>query len=117
MSSLPTKEPGDPFPYERLSESGPFDSTVVGGKFVYVQDADGVVWIAEDGNPRHPKLLGGAVAAAGELVLYDGVIVEVNNVSGTFQCDPDTLPQVIEALQSQGGTVASDAVRPFRWEN
>jgi hypothetical protein len=116
---LPTKPPGDPYPYERLPDSRPFDSSLEMGTYVYVQDAEGTVWIAEDGIHRHPKLLGGAqpAAAAGELVVDHGVIVEVNNVSGTFQFGPETLPQVIEALQRQGGTIDPDAARPFRWES
>jgi hypothetical protein len=57
------------------------------GTYVYVQDADGVVWIVEDGVHRHPKVLGGAqpATAAGELIMQNGVVIEVNNVSGTFQ--------------------------------
>ncbi|MEX2140232.1 MAG: hypothetical protein WD894_13285 [Pirellulales bacterium] len=116
---LPTKVPGDPYPYDKLAESRPFDVSLPTGVYVYVQDGQGTVWIAEDGVHRHPKVLGKAqpAAAAGELVVDDGVVVEVDNVSGTFQFGPETIPQVIEALRRQGGTVAADAARPFRWEN
>jgi hypothetical protein len=47
----------------------------------------------------------------------DGAVIEVNNVSGTFQFGPETIPQVIEALTRQGGKVAADAARPFLWES
>jgi len=68
----------------------------------------------------HPQVLGGAQPAAGaeELTVEaGGVITEVNNLSGTFQCGPETLPTVIEALSKQGGTLLPDAVRSFNWED
>lgn len=79
-----------------------------------------MVWIAPDGPHMHPQILGGAqpVAGAGELIVEAGAVVtEVNNISGTFQCGPETLPQVIEALRQQGATVRPDAAQPFTWED
>ncbi len=90
------------------------------GAYVYVQDADGVVWVAPDGPHMHPQILGGArpAAGAGELsVEAGGVVTEVNNLSGTFQCGPDTLAQVIQALEKQGAMVRPDAAQPFAWED
>src|SRR5687768_12015386 len=105
---LPTRAPSDPFPYEKLPNSRPFDASVQAGTYVYVQDQKETFWIAENGIHLHPRILGGAqpVAAAGELVVKDGMVVEVDNVSGTFQFGPETLPQVIEALQRQAALVA-----------
>lgn len=117
---LPTKPPLDPFPYPQHPDSRPFTPQVEPGAYVYAQDADGVVWVAPDGPHMPPQILGGAtpVAGAGELTVEaSGVVTEVNNISGTFQCGPETLPHGIEALRNQGATVRPDAAQPFRWED
>ncbi len=116
---LPSRAPSDTFPYEKLPNSRPFDAGVASGTYVYVQDPNGTVWIAENGIHLHPRILGGgrSVAVAGELVVKNGVVIEVDNVSGTFQFGPETLSQVIDALLRQGASVAADAARPFRWES
>jgi hypothetical protein len=117
---LPTKPPLDPFPYPQQPDSRPFAPQLEPGSYVYAQDADGVVWVAPDGPHMHPQILGGAkpVAGAGELTVEaGGVVTEVNNISGTFQCGPETLPQVIDALRNQGATVRPDAAKPFHWED
>jgi hypothetical protein len=116
---LPIRAPSDTFPYEKLPNSRLCDAFVHDGSYVYVQDPSGGVWIAENGIHLHPRILGGgqSAAAAGELLVKNGNIIEVDNVSGTFQFGPETLPQVIDALQRQGARVAADAARPFRWES
>jgi hypothetical protein len=82
-----------------------------------VQDASGIVYVVpETEGHLHPRILGGAtaVAAAGGLKIGpDGVIVEIDNYSGTFQFGPEVFPQVREALTRQGGIVAPDADRPL----
>jgi hypothetical protein len=116
---LPTKLPLDLYPYPRDPRSRPYQPGLRAGTYVYVQEGSGQVWISPDGNHMHPKTLGGArpAAAAGELIVDDaGRIVEVNNISGTFQFGPETLSVVIAALERQGATVADAAAHPFYWE-
>jgi hypothetical protein len=53
-------------------------------------------------------------AGAGEITIGpNGVVTEVNNISGTFRFDGRELPNVIRAIQIQGGTVAPNAGRVF----
>jgi hypothetical protein len=47
--------------------------------------------------------------SAGELVLGErGVVLEINNISGTFQCLPDSLLAAIGGLVRQGAMFNSD---------
>jgi hypothetical protein len=108
---LPTRPPLDPFPYEQHPASRPFGPDVVAGQYVFVQAANETVWVVpETEGHLHPKVLGGATpvaAAGGLLVEAGGVIVEIDNFSGTFRFGPEVFPQVLTALKSQGGHVSS----------
>ena len=81
------------------------------GQYVFVQAADGTVWVVpETEGHLHPKVLGGAepaAAAGGLLVGNGGVIVEIDNFSGTFRFGPEGFPQVLTALGNQGGNVSA----------
>jgi hypothetical protein len=87
--SLPTKRPIDAVPYPRRPDSRPFAPGLPPGPYVYVQAADGVVWVLpETTGHLHPLVLGGAIpaAAAGGLIVGEnGVIDEIENLSGTFR--------------------------------
>lgn len=117
---LSTRPPLDRFPYPRHPDSRPYSPGLPPGLYVFVQAADGVVWVLpETEGHLHPKVLGGATpaAAAGGLrVDAAGVIVELDNYSGTFQLGPDTFSEVRAALMRQGGTVAPDAEHPFDYQ-
>jgi hypothetical protein len=87
---------------------------------VYVQDVFGVVYVLrQDQQPGHAHhvVLGRArpPASAGELILGEGgVILEINNISGTFQCAPDTLFVAIGGLVRQGAIFNNDSqIREF----
>jgi hypothetical protein len=85
------------------------------GVYVYVQDASGAVHVLPDGPHLHPQVLGYGqpVAAAGTLTIDGrGVVVLIDNCSGTFRCPASTLPGVRTAIQRQGLTVAPDALSP-----
>lgn len=78
---------------------------------MFVQAADGIVWVvSETEGHLHPKVLGGsepAAAAGGLLIEPGGVIVEIDNFSGTFRFGPEVFPQVLIALANQGASVSS----------
>ena len=116
---LPTRPPLDRFPYQRHPASRPFGPDLALGLYVFVQDAAGIVHvIPEMEGHLHPQVLGGAEpaeAAGGLKVEAGGVIVEVDNFSGTFQFGPEIFPQVIEALARQGATVLPGCERPFAY--
>jgi hypothetical protein len=118
-AKLPVKRqlPGaGKFPKDPRSKpvTGPLDP----GEYVYVQDADGVVNVLPQGDHIHPKVLGGGqpAAAAGEIIVdANGVVTEINNISGTFQHEACVLGAVKTALEKAGLKVAADALKPFSW--
>lgn len=98
--------------YEPDKRSKPFSPDLPAGLYVYVQDCSRVVWTAPDGPHMHPKILGRArpVVAAGELNLgRKGEVLAINNMSGTFQCAPDTLLVAAGGLVKQGAVILADA--------
>jgi len=104
--------PRDQERYRRHPEAVRFSPNLEPGVYVFVQDCEGTVWVAPDGVHRHPRVLGGArpAVAAGELTLEaSGVVIAINNLSGTFQCHSDCLFTAIGGLILQGATVAPDA--------
>jgi hypothetical protein len=112
---------GDPDPnHRRHPESRRFSPNLRAGDYVFVQDVFGVVHVLrQDDQPGHAHhvVLGRARAAvsAGELILgEDGEIIEINNISGTFQCAPDCLFAAIGGLVRQGAIFTSDThIREF----
>lgn len=108
--------PTDPNRYKRRENSVLFSPGLPAGEYVFVQDCDGKLWVLPDGFHVHPYVLGRArpAVAAGELTVQEyGVVIEVNNISGTFRCHPDCLFTAIGGLIMQGATVAPDAMHPF----
>src|SRR3954451_715621 len=86
--------PRDQERYRRHERSVRFSASTAAGVYVYVQDCSGVVWVGPDGPHMHPRVLGGARAAvaAGELTVGENrEVLSINNLSGTFQCAPDSL--------------------------
>jgi len=110
------KPPLDPYPYPRDPRSRPARAGLPDGIYVYVQDVDGTVYVLPDGPPLHSKLLGGARPAryAGDLRIEDFAVVDVTNLSGTFQFDsPGGLLGVASVLREAGLEVPENAVRLF----
>jgi hypothetical protein len=112
---------GDPDPNNRKHESSErFSRETVAGDYVYVQDVFGVVHVlSQRSKPGHAHhvVLGRARAAvsAGELMVDGGsVILEINNISGTFQCAPDCLIAAIGGLVRQGAIFNTETqIREF----
>ncbi|MCA8982949.1 MAG: hypothetical protein KDA76_04245 [Planctomycetaceae bacterium] len=116
---LPTKPQHPDVPkYPKSPHSKPVTSSTTPGEYVFVQDADGVVYVVPQASHAHPTVLGGGqpAAAAGEITIGpNGVVTEINNISGTFQHDASVLPGVQKALEQAGLKVAPDAIKPFQW--
>ncbi len=115
---LPTKPPEDDYPYDPDPASRPYGPDLEPGDYVFVEDADGVVHVLHESPFGHqpPKILGGnrpAAAAGGLRVGPGGVIMEIDNYSGTFRFGAEIFPQVRDALTRQGGQVAAGAERYF----
>lgn len=113
---MPLKRPLDTTPYPADPQSRPIDAGASDGGYVYVRDAQGVVRVLPDGPHLHPKVLGGAQPAlyAGDMTIRGGRVVDLTNLSGTFQFDDEAgLREVAAELRAQGLMVAKGAVRFF----
>ena len=107
--------PRDTVRYKRHEKSARF-SAGLPGAFVYVQDCEGVVWLGPDGPHMHPRVLGGArpAVSAGEVIFGDnGEVLSINNLSGTFQCNPDSLLLAVGGIIAQGGKCFADAITRY----
>ncbi len=76
-----------------------------GGRFIFVMDSRGTIYAGESlhGVQHHSSFMGGgAVAAAGEMVLSGGKLKLISNQSGHYQPGPGFLWQAISQMVSQG---------------
>jgi hypothetical protein len=72
--------------------------------------------VVPDGPHVHPRILGGGQPAqyAGDLTIQNGRVVDLTNLSGTFQFDDEAgLIGVAEQVKRQGVDVEPGAVRFF----
>jgi hypothetical protein len=112
----PMKPPLDSFPHPQDPRSRPIDTTVPDGGYVYVRDGNGTIYVLPDGPHLHPMVLGGVQPAmyAGDLTIRGGKVVDVTNLSGTFEFDDEVgLREVAGELRKQGLHVEIGAVRFF----
>lgn len=110
------ESPLDPFPYPQDPRSKPIRPGIDDGIYVYVQDVDGDIYLLPDGGHLHPRVLGHAKPAlyAGDLRVVQGKIVDVTNLSGTFQFDdPSGLLRVVRSLERSGFEIRKGTVRFF----
>jgi hypothetical protein len=110
------KAPLDATPYPKDPRSQPASANLPDGGYVYVQDANGILHVLPDGPHLHPKVLGGGqpAAYAGDLTVQGGKVVDVTNLSGTFQFDSETGRRAVaRQLRQQGLDVEPGAVRFF----
>jgi CheY-like chemotaxis protein len=112
------KAPKDTFPYPQDPRSQPLGPGFPDGGYVYVRDGNGVVWCLPDGPHLHPMVLGGGNSAlyAGDLTLRTGKVMDVTNLSGTFQFDDEVgLREVAEQLRRQGLDLEAGAGDSSHW--
>ena len=106
----------DTTPYRQDPRSKPIDAAVGDGGFVYVRDGSGTVFVLPDGPHLHPVVLGGCRSAmyAGDLTIRGGKVVDLTNLSGTFQFDDVAgLKDVATEIRRQGIAIEMGAVRFF----
>lgn len=109
-------DPLDATPYAQHSGSQPIRPGIASGNYVYVMDLNGVIHVLPDEPHRHPRILGAAqsVKYAGDLMIKECTIIDVTNLSGTFDCDDAAgLLDVADELRRQGFLVSSRGVRFF----
>lgn len=110
------KPPIDSFPYPRDPRSARLQKGIASGTYVYARDTDGEIWVLPDGPHLHPRILGGGRSAeyAGDLSLDGDIILELTNLSGTFQFDDASgLLKMATDLERLGFHVLSGVVRFF----
>src|SRR5688572_24878278 len=103
------KPPLDPTPHPRDPHSRPVAAGLADGGYAYVRDDCGVVHVVPDGPHVHPKVLGGGLPAmyAGDMTVRRGKVVDLTNLSGTFQFDDEEgLRDVAAELRKQGLRIA-----------
>jgi len=113
---MPTYSSHDPFPYPADPNRRLVNKTLPDGLYAYAQALSGEIWVVQDRPHVHPKILGGGAPAryAGDLSIQGGEVIDVTNLSGTFQCDdPAGLLAIADQLRHQGLGVRSGAVRFF----
>lgn len=110
------KFPKDKTPYERDPRSAPIRLGLSDGCYVFVQDTEGTIHVLPDGVHLHPKVLGGAKAAlyAGDVTVLGDRIVDLTNLSGTFQFSGrEGLLSIAKSLEELGFRIDAGAVRLF----
>jgi hypothetical protein len=110
------KLPLDLTPYPRDPRSQPASGRLPDGGYAYVRDRTGTVYVVPDAPHIHPRVLGNAEPAfyAGDLTVRGGRVIDLTNLSGTFQFDdPDGLLSVADQLIQQGMLLEPGAVRLF----
>ena len=110
------QSPLDGTRYPRDPRSAPLTAALPDGLYVYVQDGYGIVHVLPDGLHMHPKVLGNAEPAlyAGDMTIASGRVVDVTNLSGTFQFDDEAqLRAVAVQIRHQGMVVEAGAIRYF----
>lgn len=108
--------PQDPTAYPKDPRSRPISTSIPDGGYAYVRDGTGTVHVVPDGPHMHPKILGGGQPAmyAGDMTIRRGRVVDLTNLSGTFQFDDeDGLREVAAEIALQGLVVEIGAVRFF----
>jgi hypothetical protein len=110
------KSPLDSTPYPRDPRSQPIGPATEDGSYVFVRDANGIVYVLPDGPHMHPRVLGSASPAmyAGDLTIEGGRVTDLTNLSGTFEFDDEAgLLEVAEQIRAQGMRVEAGAIRFF----
>lgn len=100
----------------RALDGGPPDAEGKPRRAIYSMDTAGNLYATFDhakGRFHHSSFLaGGPVACAGEMVIEDGRIIELTNMSGHYRPPPFTLDAVRERLVEMGVDVEGMRVAP-----
>ena len=87
------------------------------GFAIYVMDTQGRIYVSFEAEPHrfhHSSLAGGkAVAAAGEMIVYQGQLIALNNRSGHYRPPPLVLERVINVLTHEGVDLSQVKVSRF----
>jgi hypothetical protein len=97
----------------------PIDAKKI-GYAIYVMDAKGNFYLsfeAQKGKFHHSSFLAGQpVACAGEMIIFQGKILLINNQSGHYQPPPLALEQAIDSLKKNGIDVENIKIDRFGFD-
>ena len=87
------------------------------GFAIYALDAAGQLFLSfesQRGRVHHSSLLAGEpTACAGEMIIFDGHLLALNNQSGHYQPPPAALQQLLTVLREGGIDISQVQVRRF----
>lgn len=109
-------EPRDPIPYPPDPRSQPIVLGMANGTYVFAVSENRQIYVLPDGPHLHPKIFGNAqpVHYAGDLTVQGDTIVDITNLTGTFNCgDPQGLLEVADLLRELGFQLPDNAVKFF----
>ena len=87
------------------------------GLAIYVMNAKGEIWLSFDSKDHyfhHSTLLAGQpIAAAGEMIIFQGKLYAINNQSGHYQPPPIVLKRVLSVLENKGVSIKGVLVKKY----
>ena len=87
------------------------------GLAIYVMNARGEIWLSFDSKDHyfhHSTLLAGQpIAAAGEMIIFQGKLYAINNQSGHYQPPPIILKRVLSVLENKGVDIKDVLVKKY----
>ena len=87
------------------------------GLAIFVMDAQGELWLSFEAKAKyfhHSSLLaGGPVAAAGEMIVFQGKLYGINNQSGHYQPPPLVIKRVLSVLHAKGIDTQDILIKKF----
>lgn len=93
------------------------DKTLALGFAIYVMDATGKIWVsfgAKVNKFHHSSFLKGQpVAAAGEMIIFQGRIYAINNRSGHYHPPPVVIKRVLQTLKSNGVSTQGILIKEY----
>ena len=102
----PTRQISVKQPLATFPEQPPTAEVFKLGFAIYVMNASGERFVSFEAEPHrfhHSSLAGGEpVAAAGEMIIFQGKLYAINNRSGHYRPPPITLDRVVKTLKRRG---------------
>ena len=87
------------------------------GLAIFVMDSQGELWLSFEAKAKyfhHSSLLaGGPVAAAGEMIIFQGKLYGINNQSGHYQPPPIVIKRVLSVLHAKGIDTQDILIKKF----
>ena len=101
----------------KFPEQPKLEETLANGFAIYVMDHTGKIWVSFNAQVKkfhHSSLLSGQpVAAAGEMIIFQGRIYAINNRSGHYHPPPIVIKRVLQVLKSSGVSTQGILIKEY----